>query len=263
MLLTTEQVNYLIKISKETPGFCNGRCNYMITGTYGDKFGGVLDIIKLSKDIISPCNARYEVDKDDKVTLWFSSHNKYLPEKVLGYISTETDSVCYGANAWDNPANIVRYQNGQNTGFTSEFVSTDVTSFGLGDELFHYDLEVTIKDKETGKFFHVGGGFIDRDTCRKMFDTLNRNFAWMEEEYIRENFEKVFSLCETGREISGILSWSFSDKDIENLAKIHRDNPSLRPKVEELLEDCNFHTENRDFGNGEYDLYIEDRTVEM
>ena len=67
---------------------------------------------------------------------------------------------------------------------------------------------------------------------------------------IRADFRKALNSVENGAELSEKLSWEFSDKDLRNLAWIHRDCPMYRDKIYELLEDCNFHTENADFRKG-------------
>ena len=59
-------------------------------------------------------------------------------------------------------------------------------------------------------------------------------------------------------ELSQALSFGFSDEDIKNLAILHRDEPEYRSKISDLLQDCNFHTENTDFEAGRYDKYIPD-----
>ena len=73
---------------------------------------------------------------------------------------------------------------------------------------------------------------------------------------IRADFKKAFDTVKNGRELSYDLDWGFSDEDLKNLAILHRDEPSYRKKIFDLLEDCNFHPENEDFKNGNYDKYI-------
>ncbi len=73
---------------------------------------------------------------------------------------------------------------------------------------------------------------------------------------VRSDFKAAFDQVENGSELSGTLDWGFSDEDIANLAIIHRDFPEYRKKVYDLLEDCNFHKENHDFENGDYDKYL-------
>lgn len=57
-------------------------------------------------------------------------------------------------------------------------------------------------------------------------------------------------------EISYEIEWGFTNDDIEELAKLHRDGYE-RKKIEDLLTDCNFHEECRNFKNGNYDEYID------
>ena len=78
----------------------------------------------------------------------------------------------------------------------------------------------------------------------------------MREQDIRNNFALAFDQVEDGADLSEKLHFGFSDIDIANLAKLHRDQPKYRRKIFDLLEDCNFHTENADFENGEYEKYL-------
>ncbi len=78
----------------------------------------------------------------------------------------------------------------------------------------------------------------------------------MREQDIRNNFALAFDHVENGADLSEKLHFGFSDVDITNLAKLHRDQPKYRQKIFDLLEDCNFHTENEDFENGEYEKYL-------
>ncbi len=77
-----------------------------------------------------------------------------------------------------------------------------------------------------------------------------------EDQRIRSDFKKALCEVEHGYDLSNALGYGFSDRDITELAKLHKDNPDLREKIEELLEDCNFHTECGDFSEGEYEKYL-------
>jgi len=76
---------------------------------------------------------------------------------------------------------------------------------------------------------------------------------------IRSDWEKALSSVDKGYELSGPIGYGFSERDIKNLAILHRDKAKLREKIEELLEDCNFHQETDDFSNGKYDKYIKEQ----
>lgn len=72
---------------------------------------------------------------------------------------------------------------------------------------------------------------------------------------VRKDFKAALSKVEDGYELSEAIHWSLSSADLRNLASLHRDNV-FREKIEELLEDCNFHKENADFYNGRYEEYL-------
>lgn len=73
---------------------------------------------------------------------------------------------------------------------------------------------------------------------------------------IRKDFATALENVENGYELSYPLSYGLSRYDVSNLAILHRDREDLRDKIYDLLEDCNFHSENFDFEQGNYDKYI-------
>lgn len=72
---------------------------------------------------------------------------------------------------------------------------------------------------------------------------------------IRGNWEKALESVKRGTALSGQIDYGFGKRDISELAKLHKAG-KFRQKIEDLLEDCNFHTECGDFGSGIYDKYI-------
>ena len=79
----------------------------------------------------------------------------------------------------------------------------------------------------------------------------------MTEEEIREDWKSALEQVEDGTDLSSIIGWAFSDKDITELAKLHKDN-ICRDKIEDLLTDCNFHSECSKFVDGEYDEFLKE-----
>lgn len=73
---------------------------------------------------------------------------------------------------------------------------------------------------------------------------------------IRKDWSAALRSVKKGYELSGPIDYGFSKDDIRALAKLHKQN-RFRKKIEDLLEDCNFHTECADFSDGEYDKYLE------
>ena len=79
---------------------------------------------------------------------------------------------------------------------------------------------------------------------------------------IRNDFASALRSVKNGRELSGALGYGFSNEDIANLAKLHKAN-KFRRKIEDLLEDCNFHTESNDFATGDYDKYLNPEEIPL
>lgn len=72
---------------------------------------------------------------------------------------------------------------------------------------------------------------------------------------IRKDWETALRNSKTGSDLSSKIRWSFYDEDIRRLAKLHKKG-KFREKIENLLEDCNFHKECGDFMEGDYDEYL-------
>ena len=96
--------------------------------------------------------------------------------------------------------------------------------------------------------------FKQDDYDERSEDFVNSIFD-MDEDEIRMDFATALSKVEKGSDLSSWLGYGFSDEDISNLAKLHKDG-YFREKIEDLLTDCNFHTESADFASGNYDEYI-------
>ena len=73
-----------------------------------------------------------------------------------------------------------------------------------------------------------------------------------EDALIRRDFSKALDGIKHGYELSTGLGYSFSSSDLILLAKLHKKNRRQRRKIEELLEDCNFHVECAQFSRGDY-----------
>lgn len=72
---------------------------------------------------------------------------------------------------------------------------------------------------------------------------------------VRRDFLTALKSVREGSDLSSILHFGFSKKDIRELAKIHKSG-KCRKKIESLLTDCNYHTESGDFHARRYDAYL-------
>lgn len=74
-------------------------------------------------------------------------------------------------------------------------------------------------------------------------DNPNIDFdACVEDVRIRLDFASALRKVKNGTELSHKLGWGFAKKDLLNLMELHKKN-KFRKKIEDLLEDCNFHSE--------------------
>lgn len=74
---------------------------------------------------------------------------------------------------------------------------------------------------------------------------------WSEEK-IRDDWDGALSELSYD-DISTMIGWGFSRKDLDVLMGLHRSGKH-RKKIEDLLEDCNFHTECRNWHDGNYTI---------
>ena len=81
----------------------------------------------------------------------------------------------------------------------------------------------------------------------------------MTEVEIRSDFKKALDSVKNGTELSDLLGYGFNVEDIRNLALICKEDTEnrYRQKIIDLLEDCNFHSENKYIYEGKYDELIE------
>ena len=89
-------------------------------------------------------------------------------------------------------------------------------------------------------------------------EAIDNSFNWNEiakDIEIRSDFATALKNCKRGTDLSHPLGWGFSDRDISELAKLHKAN-KFRRKIESLLEDCNFHYECGEFIQGNYTEFM-------
>ena len=89
-------------------------------------------------------------------------------------------------------------------------------------------------------------------------EEIDKSFNWSEiakDIEIRSDFATALKNCKRGTDLSHPLGFTFSSRDISILAKLHKSN-KYRKKIEDLLEDCNFHEECGEFIQGNYAEFI-------
>lgn len=73
---------------------------------------------------------------------------------------------------------------------------------------------------------------------------------------IRRDFYSALKKVKHGSELSWKLGYGLSKRDLKELAKLHKSN-KCRRKIEELLTDCNFHSEVGLLSNKQYECFFE------
>lgn len=84
--------------------------------------------------------------------------------------------------------------------------------------------------------------------------------AWRDAE-IRRDWASALRSVRHGEDLSHEIDWAFSTRDIKNLAKLHKAN-RFRKKIEDLLEDCNFHREAVLMCSHQYDKFLSEEDVD-
>lgn len=76
----------------------------------------------------------------------------------------------------------------------------------------------------------------------------------VEDAKIRLDFANALRNVRQGEALSGKLGWGFAPDDLMELMKLHKSN-KFRKKIEDLLTDCNFHSECILLSTREYDKF--------
>ena len=74
----------------------------------------------------------------------------------------------------------------------------------------------------------------------------------MTEVDVRLDWDTALNKVKNGTKLSGVVGWGFSSQDLFVLCCLHEAGRH-REKIEDLLEDCNFHTECGLLCEGKYD----------
>lgn len=164
------------------------------------------------------------------VNILIDLDKRYWPENRAYKAFEDTNKVC-----------------SRNPGLYLEMMVRDIFNISKNDDNSYTDLESEIKNIILK--YEYGNEILGKYLESYVFDDAK------EEAKIRHDFATALRNCKNGYELSSPLHWAFSDKDITELAKLHKSN-KFRKKIEDLLEDCNFHYECEKFSKNEYDEFF-------
>ena len=74
---------------------------------------------------------------------------------------------------------------------------------------------------------------------------------------IRRDWDLALETVPETTDLSRGVGWALSKQDFAELAKLHRDGKH-RAKIEDLLEDCNFHIQRGELHDGNYQIFFSD-----
>ncbi|MDU2155957.1 MAG: SNF2-related protein [Clostridium sp.] len=94
--------------------------------------------------------------------------------------------------------------------------------------------------------------YIDKLLIEQFINNINEDEPLQAE---KKDWKELLTSYYSIGELSSAIGYGFSDEDIKELAQLHKEGFE-QEKIEDLLEDCNFHAEQQDFINKAYDKYI-------
>lgn len=141
--------------------------------------------------------------------------------------------------------------------FSKEFYDTEDIEFAKGNPIIHMaaDVEsvlVKAEDAEAAgaKIYSTavkaGANAEVLSEVEKMIDKGKKSAA------IRRDWPAAFRKVKNGRDLSRKVGWAFYEDDLRTFIKLHKAN-KFRKKIEDLLEDCNYHAFCGHLSVGEYD----------
>ncbi len=159
-------------------------------------------------------------------------------------------------NTPENRAELLRLAKQIEHDFLPE--NEDFEAYNYPDELFR------LKDS-TNYCFRLHR--IDLDVIKSvqaLFDSSFLNYelrqqgiigAAVDDASIRLNWADALKGVRKGSKLSFAIGYGLLSEDLATLATLHKKN-KYRKKIEDLLEDINYHTECADFSAGRYDEYL-------
>jgi hypothetical protein len=130
--------------------------------------------------------------------------------------------------------------------FSKEFFNTEDISFVKGNPIIHMEADVDsvlvgAEDTEaTGARIYstavkTGANAEVLSEVEKMIDKGKKSAA------IRHDWPAAFRKVRNGRDLSHAIGWGFYKDDLRTFIELHKAN-KFRKKIEDVLEDCNYHT---------------------
>lgn len=95
------------------------------------------------------------------------------------------------------------------------------------------------------------------DEIRDIVNECNAKIDWqkcIQDVKIRLDFAEALRNVKQGTDLSAKLGYGFGSDDLMALMKLHKAN-KFRKKIEDLLTDCNFHSESGMLSEKKYDEY--------
>lgn len=181
--MTDKNKAFLDEICKDTGGYGNGHCCFMITNLAEADLDVLLDYLQALPDydpdnFYCLCEAELKDNENGTKCLVFNTHNKYMPDVGLAKLSEKfPNAICYGTDCWDYPELTYCFGNGKELCLTRIADIIDYT-FRYNEDASYgdskaFDLYITIADKKTGAEFEFGGGALNEDTTCNLISLVS------------------------------------------------------------------------------------------
>jgi len=121
---------------------------------------------------------------------------------------------------------------------------------------YEADMNSLLTEHSAEELFKLMIPILDKYKLHKVyFYVLSDIPRGVEAAKIRNDWETALRNTKDVHDINRTLQWSFSDKDIAVLARLHKSN-KFRKKIEDMLTDANYHEESGEFADKNYDDYL-------
>ena len=141
--------------------------------------------------------------------------------------------------------------------FSKEFYDTEDIDFAKSNPIVHMeaDVESVLVKAENAEVtgariystvIKAGANSEVLSEVERMIDKGKKSAE------IRHDWPAAFRKVKKGYELSGAIDWGFYKDDLRTFLKLHKAN-KFRKKIEDLLEDCNYHAFCGYLSAGEYD----------
>lgn len=163
--ITIEQM--IEELSESTNGFGNGHAQFMITNIQEDEFNDLISELYEFSQKNPICDLRVA---EDKMSLRADIHTEYYERDWLVKLSRQhVLSFFYWNDCWDNQTFMVVLESGSEVKncYNAKILYDEFN--GLYDSELTFNIEVEVRDMETGTTMVIGGGCLNERQREELY----------------------------------------------------------------------------------------------